>query len=254
MGTTILVTGGTGTLGRPLVHRLAAAGHQVRVASRRQPGQPLPDHAEWTAVDLTTGSGLAEALTEVDTVVHCATSGRGRADLAAARRLLDAARAAGVRHLVYISIVGVDRVPLGYYQAKLAVERMLAESGIGWTVLRTTQFHDLITTFFRVQRRMPVTLAIAGTRFQPIEVREVADRLAELAAGPPAGRVADLGGPEILDCADLARSYLRAGGRRRPVLPVWLPGAIFAGYRRGGHLAPDHAVGRITYAEHLAAS
>jgi uncharacterized protein YbjT (DUF2867 family) len=236
------------------VERLAAAGHLVRVASRRQPDQPLPAHAEWTRLDLATGSGLTEAVTEVDVVVHCATSGRGRADLAAARRLVDAAREAGVRHLVYISIVGVDRVPLGYYQAKLAVERLLAESGIGWTVLRTTQFHDLISAFFRLQRRLPVTFAIAGTRFQPIEVREVADRLAELAAAPPAGRVADLGGPEVLDCADLARTYLRAVGRHRPVLPLWLPGAIFAGYRRGGHLAPDRADGRITYAEHLATS
>jgi uncharacterized protein YbjT (DUF2867 family) len=92
----------------------------------------------------------------------------------------------------------------------------------------------------------------AATSFQPIDAAEVADRLASLAAGPPAGRVADLGGPQIRPAAELLRAYLDAAGRRRPVLPVRLPGAVFAGYRRGGHLAPDRAVGRRTWEEFLA--
>jgi uncharacterized protein YbjT (DUF2867 family) len=80
----------------------------------------------------------------------------------------------------------------------------------------------------------------------------VAGRLAELATGPAAGRVPDMGGPEVRAAADLARSYLEASGRHRRVLPVRLPGAAFAGYRRGGHLAPEHAVGRVTFTEFLA--
>lgn len=96
---------------------------------------------------------------------------------------------------------------------------------------------------------MPVP---AATSFQPIDAAEVADRLTALAIGPPAGRVPDIGGPQIRTAADLVRTYLRMAGRRRPMLSVHLPGPVFAGYRQGGHLAPDHAVGHRTWEQFLA--
>ncbi|MEV3992450.1 NAD(P)H-binding protein [Streptomyces sp. NPDC049837] len=241
--TTILVTGGTGTLGRHVVELLRADGHEVRVLSR---------HARPYAVDLREGgTGLDAALTGVDTVVHCASSPRG-GDERAARNLIGAARRAGVGHLVYISIVGVDRVPLGYYRSKLAVERLVEESGLGWTVLRTTQFHDLVLAVLRAAARLPVLPAPAGVRDQPVEVTEVAARLAELAAGAPAGRVPDMGGPEVRTFPELARAYLRASGRRRPVVSVPLAGKAYRGFRAGGHLAPERAVGKVTFEEFLA--
>ncbi|WP_432066342.1 SDR family oxidoreductase [Streptomyces sp. C10-9-1] len=245
---TILVTGGTGTLGRHVCERLrdrgafSGEGHAVRVLSR---------HAHPYAVDLREGTGLAEAVTGVDTVVHCASSPRG-GDEEATRRLIAAARPAGVRHLVYISIVGVDRVPFPYYRAKLAVERLVEESGIDWTVLRATQFHNLVLRVFETAARLPVMLLPAGVADQPVEVVEVADRLAGLTAGPPSGRVADMGGPEIRPFPELARSYLRASGRRRGVLTVPLAGAAYRGFRSGGHLAPEHAVGKVTFESFLA--
>jgi uncharacterized protein YbjT (DUF2867 family) len=98
--------------------------------------------------------------------------------------------------------------------------------------------------------RLTVVPVPAATSFQPIDAAEVAERLAALAAEPPAGRVADMGGPQIRPAAELLRAYLDAAGRRRPVLPVRLPGAVFAGYRHGGHLAPT-AVGRRTWEEFL---
>ncbi|MEV6205747.1 NAD(P)H-binding protein [Kitasatospora sp. NPDC051914] len=241
--TTILVTGGTGTLGRPLTERLRADGHEVRVLSR---------HTRPYAVDLREGTGLAAALAGVDTVVHCASSPRG-GDEQAARHLIEAARAAGVQHLVYISIVGVDRVPLAYYRTKLAVERLVEESGIGWTVLRTTQFHDLVLQLLQNSAKLPVMLLPAGVADQPVEVAEVADRLAALAAGAPAGRVPDMGGPEVRAFPDLARAYLRASGRRRPLLNVRLAGSAYAGFRAGGHLTPERAVGKGTFEQFLAA-
>ncbi|MFG2297901.1 SDR family oxidoreductase [Streptomyces sp. NPDC048603] len=239
--TTIVVTGGTGTLGRPLVRRLRESGHEVRVLSRSSADYP---------VDLLQGTGLDAALAGAEVVVHCASNPRG-GDEKAAARLVAAARTAGVRHLVYISIVGVDRVPLPYYKAKYAVERMLEESGLGWTVLRTTQFHDLVLGYFRAMAKLPVLLVPAGVADQPIEVEEVAARLAELAVAPPAGRVADMGGPETHVMTDLAHVYLRAAGRRRPVLGVRLPGKTFAAFRRGGHLTPSHAVGKGRFTEFL---
>ncbi|MGW0291954.1 SDR family oxidoreductase [Streptomyces tuirus] len=240
--TTILVTGGTGTLGRLLTERLRADGHEVRVLSR---------HSQPYAVDLREGTGLAAAVTGVDTIVHCATSPRGGDELAA-RNLIEAARQAGVPHLVYISIVGVDRVPFGYYRTKLAVERMIEESGLGWSVLRTTQFHDLVLRILRGSAKLPVMLLPAGVADQPIEAAEVAVRLAEIATGEPTGRVPDMGGPEIRTFPELAQAYLRASGRRRPLLNVRLVGTTYQRFRAGGHLAPKRAVGKVTFEQFLA--
>ncbi|GES34242.1 NAD(P)H-binding protein [Streptomyces angustmyceticus] len=249
---TILVTGGTGTLGRALVDRLLGDGHDVRSLSRRPHTGTARPRPRSYAVDLRDGTGLPEALAGVETVVHCASTPSG-GDTEAAGRLIAAARAAGVAHLVYISIVGVDLVPIRYYRTKLAVERLIEGSGLGWTVLRTTQLHDLVLRVIKAGTRSPVLPVPTGVRVQPVEVGEVADRLAELAAGGPAGRVADLGGPEVLDARDLVRATLAAGGRRRLLMPLWLPGASAAALRRGGNLTPEHADGRRTYAEFLAA-
>jgi len=146
----------------------------------------------------------------------------------------------------------VDRVPLGYYRTKLRTERLVSESGLPWTVLRTTQFHDLILRACTALARPPVMLVPAGTSFQPLDVTEVAERLAGLAVAPAAGRVPDLAGPQVRPATDLAHSFLRASGRRRPVVPAWLPGAAAAGFRRGGHLAPDSATGTVTFEDFLA--
>ncbi|HEV7652914.1 MAG TPA: NAD(P)H-binding protein [Actinophytocola sp.] len=231
----ILVTGGTGTLGRALVARLPDA----RVLSRRPgPGRVVGD--------LSTGAGLDAALSEVDTVVHCATSLR-RHDVTHARHLAAAAGRASRPHVVYVSIVGVEEIPLPYYRAKLAVERLLAGSGLPLTVQRATQFHDLVRRLFTLQRWSPALFVLAGTRFQPVDVRDLAGRLVSLAACPAVGRVEDFGGPQVRSLSDLARAYRGAG--RRPIVPVRLPGKVIRGYRTGANLAP--AAGTITFEEFL---
>ncbi|MFF3335782.1 SDR family oxidoreductase [Streptomyces sp. NPDC002888] len=240
--TTILVTGGTGTLGRLVTERLRADGHEVRVLSR---------HTQPYAVDLREGgSGLDAAVKGVDTIVHCASTPRG-GDERAAANLVTAARRGEVGHLVYISIVGVDRVPFGYYRTKLTVERLIEESGLGWTVLRTTQFHDLLVQLFQGLAKSPVMPLPAGVRDQPIEVREVAARLAELATGAPVGRAEDMGGPEVRTLKSLAQAHLTATARRRAVASVPLWGAAYRGFREGGHLTPERAVGKGTFEEYL---
>ena len=244
---TILVTGGAGRLGRAVVDRLLRDGHAPRVASRGVAPGPLP--YDWRTVDYRSGAGLAEAVTGADAIIHCAGEiHRTNAD----RRLIEAAKRAGDPHLVYISIVGVDRVPHLYYRTKLAAERLVERSGLPWTVLRATQFHEFVGLVWGGLARLPVVPVPAGTSMQPVDTREVADRLVELATGTPVGRAADIAGPEIRPVAELVRAYLRARGLRRAVLPVRLPGKAFRAYRQGGHLAPDHAVGRITFHEFLA--
>lgn len=247
--TTILVTGGTGTLGRALVPLLAAPGRTVRVLSRRPRPQPAPP-VDWVTGDLRRNTGVDAAVAGADVIVHCAT---GLGDVRAARNLLAAARWARIGHLVYISIVGIDQHPFRYYRSKLSCERLIASSGLPWTVLRASQFHDLVLRICAALARGPVLLAPIGTSFQPVEVTEVAARLADLAAGRPAGRVADFGGPQVCTADGLARAYLAATGQHRPVLNVWLPGRAAAAFRRGAHLAPEHAAGRRTFEQFLTA-
>jgi uncharacterized protein YbjT (DUF2867 family) len=239
--TSILVTGGTGTLGQPTVARLRAGDQQVRVLSRK-PG------TDRVVADLSTGDGLAAAVDGADIVVHLATSG-GRADVAQTRNLL--AAAAGLRHLIVMSIAGIDRVPLSYYRAKLEGERLVAESGVPYTILRATQFHNLVDQVFGAQRFLPALLAPAVT-LQPIAVEEVAVRLAELVEQPPVnGRVDDIGGPERTPVVELARLWKQARSARRPVLPLRLPGKTFGALAAGALSVDGPAYGRITFAEYL---
>ena len=237
----VLVIGGSGTVGRVVVDHLLTAGRDVRILSRgRRRGAPDVDRVTG---NVRTGEGLDAALAGVDTVVACVDP---------ARQLVAAARRAGTPHLVYTSIVGIDRVPLGYYRSKLTDEQLIAASGVGWTVLRATQFHDLIALFLRVLARAPVMVLPAGVSFQPVDVREVGARLAELALGEPAGRAPDFAGPAVRTVDDLARSYLSMVGKRRVKLSIPLPGKIFRGFRAGDHLAPEHAAGTITFEQYLA--
>ena len=255
MTSSILLTGGTGTLGRLLIPRLRAAGLPVRVLSRTS--HPGSDGVEYVTADLATGAGVAEAVAGARTILHCAGSTKG--DEIKARHLLRAA--AGTTLLIYISVVGADRVPVvsaidramfGYYAEKRSAEIVVSESGLPWTTLRATQFHELTLTVARQMAKLPVIPVPAGVRFQPVDGAEVADRLVELALGEPVGLAADIGGPEILPMAALARGYLHAAGKHRLVLPVTVPGGAARAYRAGANLAPDRAVGTRTWEAFLA--
>lgn len=254
----VLVTGGTGTLGRLVIPRLRAAGSPVRVLSRR--ARDHHDSVEYVVGDLEKDEGVEAALEGACVVVHCAGTQKG--DETKARNLLKAASRGGVRHVVFISVVGAERIPIasrgdramfGYFGAKLGAEEAVAESGIPWTTLRATQFHDLILTTVQQMTRMPVVPAPAGMRFQPVEADEVAARLVELALGPPAGLVPEFGGPRAYELRELVRGYLRASGKHRPLVPVRLPGKAASAVRAGANLPRDGAVGRRTWEEFLAA-
>jgi len=257
----ILVTGGSGTLGRHVVARLRARGRPVRVLSRgRRPIQPA-DGVEFVTADLSTGSGIAPALADVETVIHLA--GSQKDDGVKARHLVAAAKTAGVRHVVLISVVGADRVPqvgridrsaFGYFGSKRAAERVIEGSGLSWTILRATQFFDLTLATVAALSKLPIVPVPARFEFQPVDSDEVAERLVELALGAPAGLVPDLAGPRTWAFADLVRTYLRATGRHRLLVPMRVPGKAAAAIRAGATLAPDRAVGRRTWEDFVAAS
>jgi uncharacterized protein YbjT (DUF2867 family) len=256
-GDMFLVTGGTGTLGRLVLPQLLQVGGKVRVLSRH-PGEAA-EGIEFALGDLDTGRGIDAAVAGAEVIVHCAGSQKGDGDKA--RTLVRAASQAGARHLVNISVVGADRVPqdgrldrtmFGYFGSKLDAEQVVAGSGLPWTTLRATQFHDLLLIVARAMARLPVIPVVSGMRFQPVDAGEVAARLAELALGSPSGLVPDLAGPRVYPMADLIQSYLRAAGKRRPVVSVPLPGHAAKAVRDGANLAPGRAVGRRTWEEFLA--
>lgn len=257
MDSPILLTGGTGTLGSHILRRLRDAGREVRVLSRHS--HAPRDGVEFVTGDLDTGVGIDAAVSGVATIVHCAGSAKGDEDKA--RSLVRAASRAGVRHLVYISVVGAERIPVagrldramfGYFAAKRAAERVVADSGVPWTTLRATQFYDLILIVVRQLAKLPVMPTLAGFRFQPVDADDVAARLVELALGEPAGLVPDLGGPRVYAMAELIRGYLRATNRHRLIFPLWMPGAAARALRAGANLAPQHAAGQRTWEEFLA--
>jgi len=237
---TTLVTGGTGRLGRPTVDALRGGGHDVRILSRR----PGADHA---VADLASGAGLAEALDGVDTVVHLATS-RSK-DLGQTRVLLDAMAGTGA-HLVFISIVGVDRIPYGYYRDKVASEQAIEASGVAHTIIRVSQFHGFVSEFLDAQRRVPVTLVLPISA-QTIHMPDVAERLVELVAAGPQGRVADLGGPEQLTLHEYAREWQAAHGIRRPIWTLHLPGKMVRAFRAGHHMPGLPGAGVVTFRDYL---
>jgi uncharacterized protein YbjT (DUF2867 family) len=258
MTSPILVTGGTGTLGRHVVSRLRSAGYDVRVLTRGE--RPAHNGVQFVTGDLSTGAGLAPAVDGVSTIVHCA--GNAKDDEEFTRNLVRAVPSrAAAPHLVNISVVGADRVPVvsavdramfGYFKSKLAAERVVSGCGLPWTTLRATQFHDLILLVARQMAKLPVIPVPAGSHFQPVDADEVAARLVELALGEPSGLVADVGGPRTYSVPELLRGYLRATHRRRLLVPVPLPGRAARAVREGAILAPDHAVGKRTWEEFLA--
>jgi uncharacterized protein YbjT (DUF2867 family) len=254
----ILVTGGTGTLGRLVVSRLRDAGRDVRVVSRGQRSREGGEGIRFVTADLTASDGIGAAVRGTEIVIHLAGSAKGDADKT--RNLVRAASEAGVRHLVYISVVGADRVPIvsrvdramfGYFESKLAAERVVADSGLPWTTLRATQFQQTLLATVEQMAKLPVIPVPAGFRFQPIDATEVAARLVELALGQPAGRVLDMGGPRVYSMADLVHGYLRAARKHRLVVPAPTMGGAARAFKAGANLAPDRAVGRRTWEQLL---
>jgi uncharacterized protein YbjT (DUF2867 family) len=253
----ILVTGGTGTLGRHVVPRLTGAGNDLRVLTRQSGTHEAG--VRFVTGDLHTGAGIDAAVDGVATIIHCAGASRG--DEKATRTLVECAAKAGRPHVVYISVVGAERVPVegrldrmmfSYFDMKRKTEEVVAGSGLPWTTIRATQFHDLLFTVVDKLAKLPVVPVPSGVAFQPVETDEVAARLVELALGQPSGLVADIAGPRVYDMADLVRSYLDATDRHRLLLPVRLPGRAARAIRAGANLAPDRAVGVRTWEEFLA--
>jgi uncharacterized protein YbjT (DUF2867 family) len=249
----ILITGGTGTLGRQVTTQLREAGYQIRLMSRSPAPSTVSPGTEWVRADLETGQGLTDAVQGVDIIVHTACSPlwhSQQVDVDGTRQLLEQARAAAVSHFVDISIVGIDHLPFGYYRCKLAAEALIQSSGLPWSLLRATQFHSFLDGTLQAATRIPLlTILPTDLRFQPIAESEVARHLCKLVQAAPAGRVPDIGGPEVQTLGELAKTWLMLRKMHRIILPVSLPGQSARAFRQGYTTCPERAKGKITWAQ-----
>jgi uncharacterized protein YbjT (DUF2867 family) len=233
---TIAIAGGTGTVGAEAARELARRGHEVRVLSRHAPEHP---------VDLSDGSGLAAALDGVDVIVNAANGNR-KVLVDGTERLLRAAEDAGVRHYVGVSIIGIDRVGIPYYKAKLAQEELIRRSGVPWTIVRATQFHPYLAGIFATGAKFGIVPCLKFP-VQPVDPREVGGVLAETAAAEPLMAITQFAGPEVLSGCELARRWRRQTGSH--ALPVRLP--VTRALRSGALTDPDARRGSMTFDEWL---
>jgi uncharacterized protein YbjT (DUF2867 family) len=225
--------------------------------SRRERSARLGGDFEWARADIAAGDGVRAAVEGADAIIHAATDPRRSeaVDVQGTRHLVEAARAARVAHFVYVSIVGIDEIPLGYYRRKLAAEHLVAESGLPHTTLRATQFHALIAGFISQAARVPLLLPLpTGFKFQSVAESEVAARLVGCLDEGPRGRVEDFGGPEVLTLGEMAAVWMEAKGVRKKLVRLPLPGAAAAAFRAGKNTAPHGARGAIRWRDWLADS
>ncbi|WP_427129911.1 SDR family oxidoreductase [Pseudarthrobacter sp. S9] len=259
--TRICVAGGTGQVGREVVRQAVDAGHEVAVLSRHPRSADTDGYvqgAEYFRADVTTGEGLAAALTGADVVIDCleGRSGKALKDFAdGGARLLAAAQDTGVAKAVMLSIINCDRSNYGFYRSRAAKEHVYEQSGLETVVVRATQFHSLLATMFAAGSKIRIIPVVKGARFQPISAAEVAAALLETALEPPSGtrhRVRTIGGPEIRDMAELALVWKRVSGSRGRLVRLPLPGAMGKYLRNGLNLVPEERHGQETFEGWLA--
>ncbi|MFB6360107.1 MAG: SDR family oxidoreductase [Halobacteriales archaeon] len=249
----LLLTGATGVLGQALRSHLLESGHDVRAASR---SPPADGEGDWIELDLTDGTGLLAALSDVEVVVHAASNARGDSeavDVRGTERLVQAAEGAGIENLLYVSIVGIDEIPFSYYQHKLAAERAIESSPVPSTIIRSTQFHPFVAAILHPVSRLPVWPLPTAFKVQPIDPGEAAAAITEHATVEAAGRVPDIGGPTVMTGRELATAYRGHRDLRRPIIRLPLPGGIASAFRAGKATCPDRAVGTVTWEDWLEA-
>lgn len=249
----VLVTGGTGALGREVVKRLVDSGHRVRILSRK-PGEG----DDWVQGNLVTGAGLEVAVKDIDAIVHAASDAVNprlykATDVLGTRRLLAMAREAGVRHVAYISIVGMEGVGYPYYKSKLAAEAVMRENIVPWSILRATQFHTLLEIFLDGMSKLPrLAMVPFDWKFQPVDTTEVAARLVDVVTAEPAGMLPDFGGPEVRDFKSFATSWLALRKPDKRLVNLWLPFKFSRQFAAGRLLCPEHMDGTVTFEQYLA--
>jgi uncharacterized protein YbjT (DUF2867 family) len=246
------MTGASGGLGRELLPRLKANGYEVRGTGRR--ADPGIRGVEWAPSNLITGDGLADAVRGVDTVIHAASSpfeDTWQIDAEGTSRLLEMCERGNVRHIIYISIVGVDKIPMDYYKAKLSAEERIEAGRVPWTIQRAGQFYSLVDFIIARMARFPLIALPTDWKGQPVDTGEASDIFADLVRRGPSGRAPEFGGPKIRQLGEMAREWKIARGVKKPIIPLPTFGKVAAGFKAGYNTVPNNRVGALQWEDWL---
>lgn len=238
-----VITGGTGLLGRVLLPFILDREEELMITSRHAPKEKALKE-KWAHFDLESGAGMDTVVSGTHSILHLASDTKtwsAKVDVQGTERLVQAAREAGVKHFIYISIVGTDRVPLKYYRVKTRTEEVIRNSGIPYTILRATQFHPFVDQLLQQLLKFPIGLLPKKVQIQPVETEVVARRLYELYQEEPKHSILNIGGPEILEMGDMAKAWMRCRGTQKWILPLPLFGKYHRTLNWGVLTCPEEA-------------
>ncbi len=241
----ILITGGTGILGRALSAQLAQNGILHTITSRTNRAQI----SNWVPSDLVKNTGVREAVSENKIIFHLASDLKN--DEQIARNLVAAIEPASNVHLIYMSIVGVDKVPFAYYKKKFAAEQAIKTSGIPFTILRATQFHEFIHQIISTFLAGLIGFLPKNIVSQPIELKVVAQELIRLSRLQPAGITYEIGGKEVLTLHQMARIWTLQSGKRRLILNLPILGELGRTFANGSLTTSNVSLQSATWLQWL---
>lgn len=249
----VLVTGGSGTLGREVVDKLLSQQYETSILTSKE-NTVMPRGCRIYIGDLEKNTGLKEALENIDIIIHCASNPQNslKVDIEGTKNLINATNRNRISRIIYISIVGVVKSDYPYYKTKVAVENMIKECGIPFTILRTTQFHNLILNIINGLERINGIINVPeGMKFQSIDVGEVAGYLVEMISEDDCGLLQERGGPEILGIEEMVKSYLEVSGLKNTFKLCEIKNERNDMFSSGINLCPSNNFGKITWRQFL---
>lgn len=259
----ILITGGTGVLGTVLAQELKSQNADFVLASRhlsktQSYAKDVVQEAaktNWRKLDLVKNEGVKQALEGIHTAVHLA-SGFGKVhgqaeDIVAIKNLIDAAQKIDLQHLIFISIVGVDKVPLAYYQTKYQVEQYIKQQKVPFTILRVTQFHNFIEAQIQQMVRLPIGFVPKKLKSQPIQLEAAAKEITKLIKAGVQNEVLNIGGKEVLDFGTFAKTLLHYTKKSKPIVNVPIIGKFMHALAEGNLTCKEVSLKSCTWEEYL---
>lgn len=244
----MLITGSGGWLGKELTKILEERNVPYKGTSRN------PKYDDQVKVDLNSGDGLDEALKDSHTIIHLASGGAKEGEIPDSETtltLLEHCRNFTIRHFMYVSIVGIDKIDFPYYKEKLKCEELVKESGLPYTILRATQFHDFAEVLLDRYVKRPFGFLMKNMKFQSIETAAVARKLLEISQAEPINDTINQGGPEILRAGAMAKSLFAA--RKEKSFIVGLPalGSLPVALKKAYNTCNESDKTSITWVEYL---
>lgn len=255
MNTEILVTGASGNLGTHLLKILDRENMSYQSTTRKKIEINNNNYNKLVFFDIITGEGIEDACRGKQIIFHLASSTKkpyGKGDVWGTKKLVLAAQKNNIEHFIFISIVGIEKVPLNYYRYKLEAEEVIKQSGIPYTILRTTQFHELIDMLMQNFLKYPIGVLPMKAKNQPIETRIVAEELYKISQKKPLNGILNLGGVEVLNFKQMAKKWQQATGKKRIIIPIPIVGKFLSSVKDGDLTCPEKKANQTcTWDEYL---